>query len=118
MTPDDASAVCKCGRYSEKFKLDLVRKNLDGGVPVARLAKEYGVSDTQLRKWKKAFLAYGSDGVKSRKLGRPSKKADKIAEMSSQIQSLGRRIRELEEENATLRKLQDFLKGEERKRSL
>ena len=100
-------------KYSDKFKLDLIRENLDGGVPIARLARAHGVSDSQLRKWKRAYLQHGAEGVRPKKQGRPSKAEDRIAEMAARIRSLNERIRALEEENAALRKLQDFLRGGE-----
>ncbi len=76
-------------KYDDQFKREAVRKILDGQ-SAASVARELGVNESQLHKWKRAALGTG-DGIKSG------------AELK-EIAKLKKRNRELEMENEILKK--------------
>ena len=41
--------------YSREFKLEAVRLATEGGISVAQAARDLGIHDTVLRRWKKQF---------------------------------------------------------------
>jgi transposase len=51
-------------KYSEEFKLKLVREYQEGQLGYDRLAKKYGMKDsTPIKRWVKAFEAFGEKGL-------------------------------------------------------
>ncbi len=76
-------------KYDDQFKREAVRKIL-GGQSAASVARELGVNESQLHKWKRATLETG-DGIKSG------------AELKETAE-LKKRNRELEMENEILKK--------------
>lgn len=54
-------------KYSEEFKLRLVREYLEGPMGHTLFAKKYGLSSsTPLRGWIKAYQTYGVEGLRRR----------------------------------------------------
>jgi len=76
-------------KYDDQFKREAVRKILDGQ-SAASVARELGVNESQLHKWKRAALEIG-DGIKS------GGELKEIAELK-------KRNRELKMENEILKK--------------
>ena len=51
-------------KYSEEFKIEIVREYLDGRLGFTSLAKKYNIkSKTQIRNWVNAYKKYGLEGV-------------------------------------------------------
>ncbi|MDQ3635258.1 MAG: transposase [Acidobacteriota bacterium] len=76
-------------KYDDEFKRNVITKVLNGQ-SVASVSREIGVNEGLIHKWKRAALDNG-DGINS------------VAELAEQ-QALKKRIWELEEENAILKK--------------
>lgn len=54
-------------KYSEEFKLNLVKKYLAGLLGYPRLAKKYGMSSHgQIERWVWAFQAFGKEGLRKK----------------------------------------------------
>ena len=84
-------------KYPKAFKIEAVRQLTDGEKPVAVLARELGVLRKDLYRWKQELAdkgeaeAFPGNGVRNR-------------QQSSETAELRRRVAELEEENAILKK--------------
>ena len=89
--------------YTPEFKEQAARKVVEGSLPIARVARELGVNDTTLGFWVKAY--------RKKTAGQPLP-----ADMSEaeRIQELERRNRELEMENAFLKKAAAYFAREHR----
>ena len=83
----------KAKRYTPEFKEQAARKVVDNSLPIAQVAREIGVNDTTLGFWVKDY--------RKKMAGQPLP-----ADMPDQerIRELERRNRELEMENAFLKK--------------
>lgn len=54
-------------KYSDEFKLKVVRDYLDGHYGYRKLAKKYNIPDKIIiRTWVKAFQSFGVDGIKKK----------------------------------------------------
>lgn len=76
-------------KYDDEFKRQAVQKVLDGQ-PAAAVARELGVNESLLHKWKKRLLTQGDATATAAEWG--------------DTQVLKKRIRELEMENEILKK--------------
>jgi transposase len=83
----------KAKRYSPEFKEQAARKVVDNSLPIAQVARELSINDTTLGFWVKAY--------RKKLAGQPLP-----ADMPDQerMRELERRNRELEMENAFLKK--------------
>ncbi|QHS23251.1 transposase [Virgibacillus sp. MSP4-1] len=55
-------------KYSEKFKLMIVKEYQEGKLGYRRLAKKYGMNDTKLmRRWIKVYEQFGANGLMSKR---------------------------------------------------
>jgi len=93
----------KAKRYSPEFKEQAARKVVDNSLPIAQVARELGINDTTLGFWVKAY--------RKKLAGRPLP-----ADMPDQerMRELERRNRELEMENAFLKKAAAYFAREHR----
>lgn len=83
--------------HAKEFRDDVVALARKGEVPIAQLAKDFGISESCLRNWLKT--ADVEDGI------RPgTTKAD-----SDELKELKRRNRALEQENEVLRRAAAYL---------
>jgi transposase len=90
-------------RYTPEFKEQAARKVVDNSLPIAQVARELGINDTTLGFWVKDYR---------RKLaGQPLPPDMPDAE---RIRELERRNRELEAENAFLKKAAAYFAREQR----
>lgn len=85
-------------RYTKEFKLEAVRLLERSGRPAAEVARELGVRRNQLYKWKQVLEDRG-EAAAFRGPGRNA-----AAEQRSEAAALRRRVAQLEEENAILKK--------------
>lgn len=93
----------KAKRYTPEFKEQAARKVVDNSLPIAQVARELGVNDTTLGFWVKAY--------RKKLAGQPLP-----TDMPEQerIRELERRNRELEMENAFLKKAAAYFAREQR----
>jgi transposase len=89
--------------YTPEFKEQAARKVVEGSLPIARVAREIGVNDTTLGFWVKAY--------RKKIAGQPLPAGMPDAE---RLQELERRNRELEMENAFLKKAAAYFAREHR----
>ena len=80
-------------RYTPEFKEQAARKVVDNSLPIAQVAREFGVNDTTLGFWVKAY--------RKERAGQPLPEGMPDDE---RLRELERRNRELEMEVAFLRK--------------
>ena len=90
-------------RYTPEFKEQAARRVVDNSLPIAQVARDLGVNDTTLGFWVKAYR---------KKLDRQPLPAD-LPEQE-RIRELERRNRELEMENAFLKKAAAYFAREHR----
>jgi transposase-like protein len=93
----------KAKRYSAEFKEQAARKVVDNSLPIAQVARELGVNDTTLGFWVKAY--------RKKLAGQPLPADMPDAE---RLRELERRNRELEMENAFLKKAAAYFAREHR----
>ena len=84
-------------RFTAEFKVQAVRRLLEGGKGLAEVATELGLSPGQLSSWRAEHLAAGSAGALA------LRKAEE-----AELLRLKRENRRLEEENLILRKAAAF----------
>jgi len=90
-------------RYTPEFKEQAARKVVDNSLPIAQVARELGINDTTLGFWVKDYRAkHAADPL-------PADMPDQ-----ERIQELERRNRELEMENAFLKKAAAYFAREHR----
>lgn len=49
-------------RFSREFKLEAVKRSLESNIPAAEIARELGISITQLYKWREEYERLGVEG--------------------------------------------------------
>lgn len=85
--------MVKRNHYTEEFKKDAVRLALARGTrTLSEVAAELGISKSMLYRWQKAYSAEVSGGAQRSQAERED------------VERLRRRLRELETENALLKK--------------
>jgi transposase-like protein len=89
--------------YTPEFKEQAAKRVVDNSLPIAQVAREIGVNDTTLGFWVKAY----KKKISSQPLPAGMPEADRIRELE-------RRNRELEAENAFLKKAAAFFAREQR----
>ena len=89
--------------YTPEFKVQAARKVVEGSRPIALVARELGVNDTTLGFWVKAY--------RKKIAGEPLPAGMPEAE---QVKELERRVRDLEIENAFLKKAAAYFAREHR----
>jgi transposase len=90
-------------RYTPEFKEQAARKVVDNSLPIAQVAREIGVNDTTLGFWVKDYR---------KKLSSQPLPADMPD--AERLRELERRNRELEMENAFLKKAAAYFAREHR----
>ena len=90
-------------RYTPEFKEQAARKVVDNSLPIAQVARELGINDTTLGFWVKDYR---------KKLAGQALPPDMPD--AERIRELERRNRELETENAFLKKAASYFAREQR----
>lgn len=93
----------KAKRYTPEFKEQAARKVVDNSLPIAQVAREIGVNDTTLGFWVKDYR---------KKLARQPLPPDMPG--AERMRELERRNRDLEMENAFLKKAAAYFAREHR----
>jgi transposase len=81
-------------KYDKQFKLDAVRLVIEGGKPVAAVARDLGIDVNTLHHWKRQFTDHGTTAFPS----------------NGRLMPEDAERRRLERENATLREENAILK--------
>jgi transposase len=81
-------------RFSREFKVEAVRQVVDGGRPVAQVARELGISASVLRRWKQRFEEDPAEAFPG----------------NGRMRSEDEELKRLRREVARLRQERDFLK--------
>lgn len=104
--------------YSPEFKQIAVEYLLTNSVSLDQAAATFGMpSPKPLSLWKNRFLAEGSAGLQYTQKGRPNtvpKKPEKLFKPTSKEEEYEARIKELEMENAYLKKLNALVSEREK----
>ena len=101
--------------YTFEFKLDVVRKIIDGGATAEQLAREHGLSSGKLvQSWVRTYRRVGEDGLKPKPKGRQPKDADASPDELTDLQRLEQENLRLRAENAYLKKLRALMAHERR----
>ena len=82
-------------RYSDEFKSEAIKMVLDGKISQNKVADELGIAGTTLSGWVRKYKANPSRGIKN---------ALHPTDAERELQRLKKLNRELEEENAILKK--------------
>ncbi len=83
-------------KFDHQFKVDAVRLLTESGKPVTEVARDLGVRDTVLHRWKRE-LTPGADG------GKPAGAAAKTPEQL-EVEALKKKLAQVEEEREILKK--------------
>lgn len=104
--------------HSKEEKLRIVKRYLNGESP-KRLHEETGISDGNIRKWKRQYLAGGEAALENKKnLGNPLSKYERRKELSReeqleyQIELLKRELLKKETEVLQLKKSIELERGD------
>ncbi len=92
-------------RFSREFKVEAVRQVLDGGSPLAQVARELDVSASVLRRWKQQFEEDPSEAFP----GNGRMKAE-----DDELRRLRKEVVRLRQERDFLKKTAVFFAGESR----
>ncbi len=82
-------------RFDKDFKIETVKLVLDSKRPVAAVAREVGIHENTLYKWINLYRAHQEDAFPGSGNLRPEE---------AEIRRLQKRVADLEEENAILKK--------------
>jgi transposase-like protein len=93
----------KAKSYTPEFKEQAAKKVVDNSLPIAQVARELGVNDTTLGFWVKDY--------RKKLAGQPLPAGMPDNE---RVRELERRVRELETENAFLKKAAAYFAKEQR----
>ena len=95
-------------RFTKEFKLEALRLLEQSGKQGAELARELGVRRNLLYKWRRVVQLKGEEGA----FKGPGRNAAK--DNLSELTALKRRVAQLEEENAILKKAEAYFSSKQR----
>ena len=82
-------------RYSKEFKEEAVKNMLEKGISATQAASELGINANTMRSWARAYRENSSDAFVG---------SGNLRQADKEIKELNKRIKDLEEENAILKK--------------
>ena len=106
--------------YSAQFKMDVLNYMNETGMSTVDAAAIFNISSSRLiRKWRNQFETGGFDALQSKKKGRSSmnketKNRTKSTPAEGSVEALEARIKQLEMENAYLKKLNTLVQMQEK----
>ena len=106
--------------YSAPFKLDVLHFMIENGTSLNETAALFGVAaPSTVLQWRKQLETKGFDAFQSKKKGRPSMKKEtntqlKQTPIEGSPEALQARIKQLEMENAYLKKLNALVQAKEK----
>jgi transposase-like protein len=89
--------------HSSEFKLRIIKRYYEEGIPIAELSRESGVQYRMIKEWLERYSKKGYEGLTTQKRGRPKAAAEPTTAET--------RMKQLEMENEVLR---SFLEEYER----
>lgn len=92
------SGISKTRYYSAEYKLKVVNRHYEDGIPIADLTRETGIQYRMIKEWLERYAKDGYTGLTTRKRGRPKR---------IEAKSDAERIKQLEMENEVLRAFQE-----------
>lgn len=108
--------------HSKEEKLELVKRYLSGESP-KRLSEETGISDGNIRKWKRAYLSFGEQALENqKKTGNPLSKYERRKNLSReekleyQVELLKRELLKKDAEVVKLKKSIELKGGDIRRK--
>ena len=87
--------------YSTEFKEEAIKRVKEGKLPAATAAKEFGISESTMRSWLKAHKKYKKEAFID---------SGNLRQEEKRTKELERKIQDLEEENAILKKQRPSLR--------
>ena len=106
--------------YSAQFKLDVLNFMIENGTSLNETAAIFGIAaPSTILQWQKQFETKGFDALQSKKKGRPSMKKETNKQPKQVLgegspEALQARIKQLEMENAYLKKLNALVQAKEK----
>ena len=106
--------------YPVQFKLDVLNYMNEQGTSIRETAAIFNIPSYEtVRKWKVAYETEGMDALESKKKGRLSMKKESIKQTKQtpaegSVEALEARIKQLEMENAYLKKLNALVQNKEK----
>lgn len=92
-------------RYSYETKLAAVKARVEDQVSYQDILAAYGVAPKLLRRWCKIYSEHGEAGLQPKKRGRQLGAKQKPVQELTPMEKLELRIKQLEAENAILKKV-------------
>lgn len=106
--------------YTQQFKLDVLNYMIEHGTSFVETAAIFNIAaPSTILVWKKQFETQGLDALQSKKKGRPSMKKESMKKTNQSpaegsVEALEARIKQLEMENAYLKKLNALVQNKEK----
>lgn len=93
--------------FTFEFKVEVVRRYVNGEASAIELAGEYDLSSPKLvENWVRRYRREGEDGLRPKQRGRPARKTEPPEGGLSEVERLRQENQRLAAENAYLKKLQ------------
>lgn len=84
------------GKYTEEFKQEAVRLMESGGKPVAELARELGINDNSLYRWRKRYGNPAGSGLSSSRAS--------VSELEAELKRVRQELAVVKQERDILKK--------------
>ena len=91
--------------YTKEFKLEICRSVSDGEAKISDIARQYSISRPIISRWLAEYKRYGEDAFMGKGVRLPDE---------AKIYGLEKEIERLREENAILKKFEEFTKNPKR----
>ena len=92
-------------KFAREFKLEAVRRLLEGDRTIAEVARELGIGGGQLGRWKAQYESEADEAF-------PGK--GRLKESDERVRRLEKEVRELRQENAFLKKTAAYFARDDR----
>ncbi|SOC34994.1 transposase-like protein [Ureibacillus acetophenoni] len=106
--------------YTQQYKLDVLNYMIEHGTSLNETAAIFKIAaPSTLSTWRKQFETQGLDALQSKNKGRPSMKKESMKQTNQSpaegsVEALEARIKQLEMENAYLKKLNALVQNKEK----
>jgi len=98
-------------RYDPNFKLFIILKNIDEGIPISQLARNHNINHQIIRRWKREYQRDGPNCFDVSHSKDFNITAERERSLLFEISRLSQRIDSLEKENRRLMNLIQFREG-------
>lgn len=110
----------RCTNYTQQYKLDVLNFMIENGTSLTETAATFNIpAPSTILVWRRQLETQGIGALQSKKKGRPSmkkesRKQSKQAPIEGSVEALEARIKQLEMENAYLKKLNALVQNKEK----